>query len=36
VGETVAEVLLDGHSTLDIGDLRLGRFPRLDTMAPGR
>jgi len=27
VGETVAEVLLDGHSTLDIHDLRLGRFP---------
>ncbi len=27
VGETVAEVLLDGRSTLDIRDLRLGRFP---------
>jgi len=27
VGETVAEVLLDGRSTLDIHDLRLGRFP---------
>ena len=27
VGETVAEVLLDGSSTLDIRDLRLGRFP---------
>src|SRR5882672_740597 len=27
VGETVAEVLLDGRSTLDIQDLRLGRFP---------
>lgn len=26
VGETVAEVLLDGRSTLDIQDLRLGRF----------
>ena len=26
VGETVAEVLLDGRSTLDIHDLRLGRF----------
>jgi glycine/D-amino acid oxidase-like deaminating enzyme len=36
VGETVAEMLLDGRSTLDIGDLRLGRFPRLDTTAPGR
>ena len=36
VGETVAELLLDGRSTLDIGDLRLGRFPRLDTVAPGR
>jgi glycine/D-amino acid oxidase-like deaminating enzyme len=27
VGETVAEVLLDGRSTLDIRDLRLDRFP---------
>ncbi|MGH7316732.1 MAG: NAD(P)/FAD-dependent oxidoreductase [Candidatus Rokuibacteriota bacterium] len=36
VGETVAELLLDGRSTLDIEDLRLGRFPRLDTAAPGR
>jgi sarcosine oxidase, subunit beta len=27
VGETVAEVLLDGRSRLDIHDLRLGRFP---------
>lgn len=27
VGETVAEVLLDGRSALDIHDLRLGRFP---------
>jgi glycine/D-amino acid oxidase-like deaminating enzyme len=26
VGETVSEVLLDGRSTLDIHDLRLGRF----------
>jgi sarcosine oxidase subunit beta len=26
VGETVAELLLDGRSTLDIHDLRLGRF----------
>jgi sarcosine oxidase subunit beta len=26
VGETVAEVLLDGRSALDIQDLRLGRF----------
>jgi sarcosine oxidase subunit beta len=26
VGETVAELLLDGRSTLDIQDLRLGRF----------
>ena len=36
VGETVAEVLLDGRSTLDIHDLRLGRFRQLDTAAPGR
>jgi sarcosine oxidase subunit beta len=36
VGETVAELLLDGRSTLDIGDLRLGRFPRLDTVGAGR
>jgi len=27
VGETVTEVLLEGRSTLDIHDLRLGRFP---------
>ena len=27
VGETVAELLLDGRSTLDIHDLRLGRLP---------
>ncbi|HJR03451.1 MAG TPA: FAD-binding oxidoreductase [Methylomirabilota bacterium] len=27
VGETVAEVLLDGRSRLDIHELRLGRFP---------
>jgi sarcosine oxidase subunit beta len=26
VGETVAELLLDGRSTLDVHDLRLGRF----------
>ncbi|MEX2222334.1 MAG: FAD-binding oxidoreductase [Candidatus Rokuibacteriota bacterium] len=36
VGETVAELLLDGRSALDIEDLRLGRFPRLDTATPGR
>ncbi|MGH7400921.1 MAG: NAD(P)/FAD-dependent oxidoreductase [Candidatus Rokuibacteriota bacterium] len=36
VGETAAELLLDGRSTLDIEDLRLGRFPRLDTAASGR
>lgn len=36
VGETVAEVLLDGRSTLDIHDLRLGRFPSVDTAASGR
>ncbi len=35
-GETVAEMLLDGRSTLDIQDLRLGRFPRLDRAAAGR
>ena len=34
VGETVAEVLLDGRSTLDIQDLRLGPLSRrLDTAA---
>jgi sarcosine oxidase subunit beta len=36
VGETVAELLLDGRCRVDISDLRLGRFPRLDTAASGR
>lgn len=36
VGETVAELLLDGRSALDLRDLSLGRFPRLDTTAPDR
>jgi glycine/D-amino acid oxidase-like deaminating enzyme len=36
VGETVAELLLDGRCGIDISDLRLGRFPRLDTAASGR
>ena len=36
VGETVAELLLDGRSTLDLRDLRLDRFPPLDTAASGR
>ncbi|MGH7384831.1 MAG: NAD(P)/FAD-dependent oxidoreductase, partial [Candidatus Rokuibacteriota bacterium] len=36
VGETAAELLLDGRSTLDLEDLRLSRFPRLDTAPPGR
>ena len=35
VGETVAELLLDGRSSLDLTALRLDRFPRLDTAAPG-
>jgi len=36
VGETVAELLLDGRCRLDISELRLGRFARLDTAASGR
>ncbi len=36
VGETVAELLLDGRCGVDLSDLRLGRFPRLDTAASGR
>ena len=36
VGETVAELLLDGRSALDLHDLRLDRFPPLDTTARGR
>jgi sarcosine oxidase subunit beta len=36
VGETVAELLLDGRCGVDISDLRLGRFPRLDTASSGR
>ena len=36
VGETVAELLLDGRSTLALPDLRLDRFPPLDTAASGR
>jgi len=36
VGETVAELLMDGRTALDISDLGLGRFPRLDTATPGR
>lgn len=36
VGETVAELLLDGRSALDLRDLRLDRFPPLDTVASGR
>jgi len=36
VGETVAELLLDGRSTLDLRDLRLDRFPPLDTAPSGR
>jgi sarcosine oxidase subunit beta len=36
VGETVAELLMDGRTALDISDLALGRFPRLDTATAGR
>ncbi|HSE03373.1 MAG TPA: FAD-binding oxidoreductase, partial [Methylomirabilota bacterium] len=36
VGETVAELLLDGRTALDVHDLRLDRFPPLDTTARGR
>ena len=36
VGEVVASLLRDGRCDLDISDLRLGRFPRLDTATPGR
>ncbi|HUM15425.1 MAG TPA: FAD-binding oxidoreductase [Candidatus Nitrosotalea sp.] len=36
VGEVVASLLIDGRCALDISDLRLDRFPRLDTVASGR
>ena len=36
VGEMVASLLLDGRCALDIADLRLDRFARLDTTAAGR
>jgi sarcosine oxidase subunit beta len=36
VGETVAELLLDGRTAVDLSDLRLDRFPRLDTARPDR
>lgn len=36
VGETVAEILRDGRTAVDLSDLRLGRFPRLDTAQPDR
>jgi sarcosine oxidase, subunit beta len=36
VGETVAELLMDGRTALDISDRGLGRFPRLDTGTAGR
>jgi sarcosine oxidase subunit beta len=36
VGETVAAWLLDGRSPVDVRDLRLDRFPRLDSAAPAR
>ena len=36
VGETVAELLLDGRTGVDLSDLRLGRFPQLDTARPDR
>ena len=35
-GETVAALLLDGRSPVDISDLRLDRFPRLDTASAHR
>jgi sarcosine oxidase subunit beta len=36
VGETVAELLLDGRTAVDLSDLRLDRFARLDTAQPAR
>jgi len=36
VGETVAALLLEGKSPVDISDLRLDRFPRLDTASAHR
>jgi sarcosine oxidase, subunit beta len=36
VGETVAELLLDGRAALDLHDLRLERFRALDTASAGR
>jgi sarcosine oxidase subunit beta len=36
VGETVAELLLEGRTAVDLSDLRLDRFPRLDTARPDR
>jgi sarcosine oxidase subunit beta len=36
VGEVAASLLLDGRCADDISDLRLDRFARLDTAAPGR
>ena len=36
VGEVVASLLLDGRCDQDLTDLRLDRFPRLDTVAAGR
>ncbi|HME93108.1 MAG TPA: FAD-binding oxidoreductase [Methylomirabilota bacterium] len=36
VGEVVASLLLDGRCADDLSDLRLDRFPRLDTVASGR
>ena len=36
VGEVVASLLLDGRCVDDLSDLRLDRFPRLDTVASGR
>ena len=36
VGETVAELLLEGRSRVDLTDLRLDRFPPLDSARPAR
>ena len=36
VCEVVASLLLDGRCADDLSDLRLDRFPRLDTVASGR
>jgi sarcosine oxidase subunit beta len=36
VGEVVASLLLDGRCDQDLTDLRLDRFPRLDTVGAGR